>query len=256
MDSCVKALYEENKIFDTWASLSDSSNYFSEKIGEKNVLEKYGITDSSVRKFIRIAGRLLAPPVDRNANVFEKDSSINDISILVSELLKNPHSVIVVDIAPLNPIQQSVVFGCVLRTVQRYCKEKKEGKGEKQRIAVFVDELNKYASYDLPQTNPILEMLIDIAETGRSMGLGLITAEQSLSVIHRRIKTNIANLIIGRTMSLEMNQLDYCMIPESYKSRISTFNHEDALIYTTYLNAGAIHAKFPDKFYENPSAKK
>ena len=99
-------------------------------------------------------------------------------------------------------------------------------------------------------------MLIDIAETGRSMGLGLITAEQSLSVIHRRIKTNIANLIIGRTMSLEMNQLDYCMIPESYKSRISTFNHEDALIYTTYLNAGAIHAKFPDKFYENPSAKK
>lgn len=42
------------------------------------------------------------------------------------------------------------------------------------KIIVFVDELNKYASKDTPNSSPILQQLLEVAERGRSLGINLI----------------------------------------------------------------------------------
>ena len=57
-------------------------------------------------------------------------------------------------------------------------------------------------------------------------------------------------MLFGKTGPLELSQPDYMMISDSYKQRLTTFQHKDALVSTSNLNAGLIHAVFPDKFYK------
>ncbi len=246
MDSCVKEIQENNASdeFTSWNSLKTHNN-----IGNRNNSNVY---DSSWKKYKRVVGRILTQDsltkgiFSGDENKGKKQDITNKITMRLSD---KDQSVTVIDIAPLDSLQQGVVFGAVMREIKSFCADKERSK--EKRVAVFIDEFNKYASSDLPSQNPILQTLIDIAEAGRSIGLGLITAEQSFSIIHRRIKANYANLLIGRTGVVELSQPDYMMIPDSYKQRIATFEHGDAILYATYLNSGLIAASFPDKFYKN-----
>lgn len=45
------------------------------------------------------------------------------------------------------------------------------------KIIVFIDELNKYASSDAPKNSPILRQVLDVAERGRSLGMVLFAAD-------------------------------------------------------------------------------
>lgn len=237
MDSCVKSAQTDSSIT-TWDNLKTTPL----KINPLDTKSE-PINSQTQNKFKRLLGRVIT---DKSTSLFTLKSSINtDITVLVEKYLKAGR-VIVVDIAPLDSLQQAIVFGSVLRTAQAY----RRRKDSKNKVALFIDEVNKYASYDTPNQAPILQNLIDIAETGRSIGLCLVTAEQSLSIIHRRIKANFSNMLFGKTGPLELSQPDYMMIPDSYKQRLTTFQHKDALVSTSNLNAGLIHAVFPDKFYK------
>src|SRR3989475_10021569 len=70
------------------------------------------------------------------------------------------------------------------------------------RSVVFVDELNKYAPADGPETY-VKKMLLDISERGRYLGLVLFGAEQFRSQVHRRIVGNAGTLVYGRMRSEE-----------------------------------------------------
>ena len=54
---------------------------------------------------------------------------------------------------------------------------------------MFVDELNKYAPSDGPDTY-VRKMLLDLAERGRYLGLVLFGAQQFRSQVHRRVIGN------------------------------------------------------------------
>ena len=60
----------------------------------------------------------------------------------------------------------------------------------------MLDELNKYAPRE--GSSPIKEVLLDIAERGRSLGVVLIGAQQTASEVERRIVTNSAIRVVGR----------------------------------------------------------
>lgn len=246
MDSCVKLVYQQE------ASVGGTDK---EKIKSWKELKEANFATLDTRttpKFRRVVSRVITDESLKKGIFHPQGRDIYDITEKLSNRLDNPEqSVSVIDVAPLDNLQQGVVFGAVMREIKNYCRgQQNKDTKERKRMAVFIDEFNKYASIDVPPQDPILESLIDIAETGRSIGLCLITAEQSLSIINRRIKANYSNQIIGRTGVLELSQPDYAIIPESYKTRIGTFRHEDALIYTTYLNSGLLYAEFPDKFYD------
>ena len=60
----------------------------------------------------------------------------------------------------------------------------------------MIDELNKYAPRE--GSSPIKEVLLDIAERGRSLGIILIGAQQTASEVERRIVSNSAIRVVGR----------------------------------------------------------
>ena len=87
----------------------------------------------------------------------------------------------VVDIHNLSGPAQMFVVGVMLRDLFEY----KEKNGRQDTVFVVLDELNKYAPRD--DSSPIKDVLLDIAERGRSLGIILIGAQQTASEVERRI---------------------------------------------------------------------
>src|SRR6266536_1443070 len=94
--------------------------------------------------------------------------------------------VTVVDLHNLPERAQRFVVGVVLARET----ERKEAAGPGNLLFVMLDELNKYAPRE--GSSPIKEILLDIAERGRSLGIILIGAQQTASEVERRIVANSA----------------------------------------------------------------
>jgi hypothetical protein len=76
---------------------------------------------------------------------------------------------------------------------------------------------NKYAPRE--GTSPIKEVLLDIAERGRSLGIILIGAQQTASEVERRIVSNSAIRVVGRLDSAEAGRPEYGFLPASQRTR-------------------------------------
>ena len=70
-----------------------------------------------------------------------------------------------------------------------------------------LDELNRYA----PRSgwSPIKEVLLDIAERGRSLGIILIGAQQTSSEVELRVIANAAFRVVGRLDAAEAERGEY-----------------------------------------------
>ena len=98
----------------------------------------------------------------------------------------------VVDISRLHDDAQRFVVGALLDSIWTA----KQGTGRKPLRFVVLDELNKYA----PATgfSPLKELLVDIAERGRSLGVLLIGAQQAVSAVAPALPRNAALKAVGR----------------------------------------------------------
>jgi hypothetical protein len=151
-------------------------------------------------------------------------SSKRDLSRLVRGDLasRRPHQintaesaqVTVVDLHNLPDRAQRFVVGVTLRTEF----ERKERAGTaKPLLFVVLDELNKYAPRD--GSSPIKEVLLDIAERGRSLGVVLIGAQQTASEVERRIVANSAIRVVGRLDPAEASRPEYGFLPPAQRQR-------------------------------------
>lgn len=120
----------------------------------------------------------------------------------------------VVDIHNLSGHAQMFVVGVLLRDLFEY----KERVGRKQNtVFVVLDELNKYAPRE--GDSPIKDVLLDIAERGRSLGIILIGAQQTASEVERRIVSNAAIRVVGRLDMAEAERPEYRFLPQSFRAR-------------------------------------
>ncbi len=119
----------------------------------------------------------------------------------------------VVDIHQLSAQAQMFVVGSILREVFGR-KEKGDYAG---RVFVVLDELNKYAPRD--GESPIKDILLDIAERGRSLGVILIGAQQTASEVESRIVGNAAIRVVGRLDAAEAERPEYRYLPPSFRQR-------------------------------------
>jgi DNA helicase HerA-like ATPase len=120
----------------------------------------------------------------------------------------------VVDLHNLPDRAQRFVVGVTLRTEF----ERKEKAGTaKPLLFVVLDELNKYAPRE--GSSPIKEVLLDIAERGRSLGVVLIGAQQTASEVERRIVANSAIRVVGRLDPAEASRPEYGFLPPAQRSR-------------------------------------
>jgi DNA helicase HerA-like ATPase len=114
------------------------------------------------------------------------------------------NQVTVIDIHKLHGTAQMFVVGVVLKRMM----ERKEAQGTARPLVyVVLDELNEYA----PRSgwSPIQDVLLDIAERGRSLGVSLFGAQQTASEVERRVVANAALKVVGRLDAAEAERGEY-----------------------------------------------
>jgi DNA helicase HerA-like ATPase len=122
--------------------------------------------------------------------------------------------VTVVDLHNLPDRAQRFVVGVTLR--EEFERKEKAGSA-RPLLFVVLDELNKYAPRE--GDSPIKEILLDIAERGRSLGVVLIGAQQTASEVERRIVANSAVRVVGRLDPAEAGRPEYGFLPPAQRAR-------------------------------------
>lgn len=122
--------------------------------------------------------------------------------------------VTVVDLHNLNDRAKRFVVGVTIRGAF----EDRERAGQSEELLFLVlDELNKYAPRE--GSSPIKEILLDVAERGRSLGIILIGAQQTASEVERRIIANSSIRVVGRLDSAEAGREEYGFLPPVLRQR-------------------------------------
>ncbi|MDR2385013.1 MAG: ATP-binding protein [Tannerella sp.] len=212
---------------------------------------KDAILSTSWRKFKRVISKAISNDVFAGRAVVEGNNEVR-LNDAVKQIKKN--EVMVIDIARLDEDTQSFVFGDVARAVYEMklgVDEEKLGRKRgdiPSKVIIFVDELNKYASTDVPKNSPILRQLLDIAERGRSLGIILFSAEQFKSAIHDRVKGNCATHAYGRTNAIEISKADYRFIPKVYQNMMTRLEQGEYIIQNPIFRS-LINIKFPRPTY-------
>lgn len=129
------------------------------------------------------------------------------------EITTDGQQVTVVDLHNLPERAQRFVVGVVLAAETA----RKERSGPGGLLFTMIDELNKYAPRE--GSSPIKEILLDIAERGRSLGIILIGAQQTASEVERRIVSNSSIKIVGRLDAAEASRPEYGFLPTSQRQR-------------------------------------
>jgi len=204
------------------------------------------ITVSSWRKFYRLFKKTLD-----KSSIFA--NRLGDKEVRLQEQIKNiqKNDIYVIDVARMDEETQGFVFGDVMRAVY----DLKLGQIERKesdipsKIIIFIDELNKYASKDVPKNSPILRQILDITERGRSLGIIMFGAEQFRSDIHDRVKGNCASYAYGRTNAIEVSKGDYHFVPPVYKSMLTRLKQGEYIIQNPVFRS-LLNIKFPKPIYK------
>ena len=122
--------------------------------------------------------------------------------------------VTVVGIQSLHDLGQRFVVGALLKEAFA----EKEASGQRFPLSVVVlDELNKYAPRE--GQSPIKDMLIDIAQRGRSLGVLLVGAQQTASRVAPEVLENAALRVTGRLDAAEAERSEYGWMLPSTRAR-------------------------------------
>jgi DNA helicase HerA-like ATPase len=250
MDSIISKIIDEN---DSDFGRLETWNDFIGKVQEKSQKGSGGkgedVSVMSWRKFKRVVRKALT-----GDDMFAQRVNEQNNECRLSEELKKikNNEAFVIDIAKLSEDKQAFVFGDALRTIYNLKLGEYDAENNvkpPQRIIVFIDELNKYASKDIPKTSPILRQLLDFTERGRSLGVVLFGAEQFRSAIHLRITGNCATHAYGRTNSIETSTKDYSSLPETYKNMLTRLEQGDYLIQNPVFRS-LLKIQFPKPIYK------
>jgi DNA helicase HerA-like ATPase len=122
--------------------------------------------------------------------------------------------VTVVDLHNLNDRAKRFVVGV---TIRRAFDERERAGQADELLFLVLDELNKYAPRE--GSSPIKEILLDVAERGRSLGIILVGAQQTASEVERRIIANSSIRVVGRLDSAEASRDEYGFLPAAHRQR-------------------------------------
>jgi len=134
--------------------------------------------------------------------------------------------VYVVDVALLEEDAQDLIFTRIVSKLREHLERRNLGV---DHVVVFVDELNKYAATEGPETY-VRKMLLDIAERGRYLGLVLFGAQQFRSQVHRRVVGNSGTSLFGRMDADELAAPGYAVLSQAIKTKLSTLEKGQLMV--------------------------
>jgi len=231
----------------------DSWNDFLDKVKKCGEAGGHGDKEISVlswRKFERIVKKsIYNNPLFGSIKATDKEIRISQA---LADIKKN--EVHVIDIAKLSDDMQAFVFGDAIKAIYNLKLSPDDEANPPSKIVIFIDELNKYASSDVPKSSPILRQVLDIAERGRSLGIVLFGAEQFKSAIHQRVTGNCSTFAYGRTNAIELTKSDYRFIPSIYKSMMSRLKQGEYIIQNPVFRS-LLNIMFPKPIYKQFKSK-
>ena len=143
--------------------------------------------------------------------------------------------VTVVDIHRLHDRAQRFVVGVMLKGEF----ERKEASGSPRPLMLVVlDELNKYAPRE--GRSPIKDVLLDIAERGRSLGIVLIGAQQTASEVEPRVVANCSLRVVGRLDAAEAQRGEYGFLTPAARARASLLKPESTNGQANWRRSGGV----------------
>lgn len=249
MESIIsKIIDKDDRDFGGLSTWDDFMEQVSEKAQKGSTGDKGDISVLSWRKFKRVVRKALQD--DMFANGINPAKAECRLADELKKIRKN--EVHVIDIAKLPEDKQAFVFGNAVRTIYNLKLGEYDADYEvdpPSRIVIFIDELNKYASKDVPKTSPILREILDVTERGRSLGVILFAAEQFRSVIHDRVTGNCATHAYGRTNTIETSSKDYHSLPNTYKNMLTRLEQGDYLVQNPIFRT-LLKIRFPKPIYK------
>lgn len=223
----IRSHESEFKNVSSWDNLLNGPPLFNPTT-HSAVKEWRGIRGSSIGVFRRHMRRMVKVG---HSGIFVNARATTEKS-LSEEILKiEGGHIYVVDIARLYEHEQMLVFGDLLKSVYSLKADPPEDRTTPipEKIIFFVDELNKYAPAG-PRPTPLTELVLEIAERGRSLGVILISAQQFMSAVHQRVTGNCATKVIGRSGSSEILQPDYRFLDNEIKTNITRLSKGELLL--------------------------
>jgi hypothetical protein len=164
------------------------------------------------------------------------DGTVSDLPFGAFE----DRAVYVVDVANLEEDAQDLIFARVVQQLREKLESRTLGV---EHVVVFVDELNKYAPSDGPDTY-VRKMLLDIAERGRYLGLVLFAAQQFRSQVHRRVVGNSGTALFGRMDPDELATPGYATLSPATRTKLSTLEKGQLMVRHPHF-AQPVFVRFP-----------
>ncbi len=149
-------------------------------------------------------------------------------------------TVYVVDVAMLEEDAQDLIFARIVSKLREHLERRDLGV---KNLVVFVDELNKYAPSDGPETY-VRKMLLDIAERGRYLGLVLFSAQQFRSQVHRRVVGNSGTALFGRMDADELATPGYAVLSPAIRTKLATLEKGQLMVRHPHFTQ-PIFVRFP-----------
>lgn len=248
IDSIINYIMSNGGNFKGVESWDDFKNaLYEQTLSNKTTSQGKEISVMSWRKFYRLFNKSF----QKTRQMFTEHLGKGSVRLRdkIADIQKN--DVMVIDVAKMDEESQGFVFGDVMRAVYnlKLGSSEREEEGIPDRIIIFIDELNKYASNDVPKSSPILRQLLDITERGRSLGIVLFGAEQFVSDIHKRIKGNCATQAFGRTNAIEITKEDFRFVPNVYKTMLTRLKQGEYIIQNPAFRS-MLNIKFPKPIYK------
>lgn len=238
---------------------AESWESFRQEVADRTQKGK-GTGDISVlswRKF----NRLLETRTDHDLFTEKQCVGENKRQVLIRDAIKDflaPGNVLVIDIEPLPPYLQCLVFGDVIQTVYgvKLTGEEDIDSTSLGTVIIFADELNKFA----PRTGSgqtLTHFLLEITERGRSLGTILFGAEQFRSGVHDRVLGNCSTNVFGRTSPVEISKCpDYKYFPPTYQKQAIRLPQGHLLLQHAIFKTQLIKVRFPHPCYVQPKARR
>ena len=232
----------EKEFADEWGNLHRVRNFVDlerlfraifdglESAGRSDMWRTHHI--ATIRK---VRNRLLNISV-RCKGLVTDDGSVSDLPFGTFE----DRRVYVIDVAGMDQLGQDLVFTRVVSQLREHLERRNLGV---EHVVVFVDELNKYAPQDGPDTY-VRKMLLDISERGRYLGLVLFGAQQFRSQVHKRVVGNAGTVLFGRMDMDELATPGYQVLSPATKIKMATMPKGELMIRHPHFTH-PVFVKFP-----------
>jgi len=164
------------------------------------------------------------------------DGSVSDLPFGAFE----DRTVYVLDVAGMDQLAQDLVFTRVVTMLREQLERRELGV---DHVIVVVDELNKYAPGDGPDTY-VRRMLLDISERGRYLGLVLFATQQFRSQVHRRVVGNAGSVLFGRMDMDELATPGYQVLSPATKIKLATLPKGELMVRHPHFTQ-PVFVRFP-----------